>query len=390
MSAATSPKSGGASRPPSLYDNQPFLRKMLFSWPWPLLKLGRTKTLQEEDLPALCNDDTSEFNLEFMEKFCKECTDDNTGEMKLHRALLWNFIKSVWWIQPQFAMESGCKIGQAIALGKLIDTFSQTDPTVNPRDGYIWAGVLVACGAIILQTHHHIYFYAWRRGMQYRVAAVAAIYAKSLRLRSNVAGGDPNSTISTGMVMNLASNDVERFIMWSLFVSYLFWGPLEAIVVLVVGLNILGPAFAAGYVLLALVIPIQFYLSKKFAKYRSKIAALTDRRVNLVSQAVSGVRVMKMSGWETSFEERIAALRRIEMKEIQRAQRLKATNEAIFFVCNVVISTVIFIIHTSTGGEFSSGVVFSTISLMSLIQFTMGKFFPFAVMVSSCSNPSKC
>jgi ATP-binding cassette subfamily C (CFTR/MRP) protein 4 len=95
--------------------------------------------------------------------------------------------------------------------------------------------------------------------------------------------------------MNLASNDVERFIMASLFISYILWAPIEAGAILIVGCLILGPAFAAGCALLVLVlVPLQFYLGGKFAFYRSKIAKITDKRVTFVSQAVRGARVMKM------------------------------------------------------------------------------------------------
>ena len=71
--------------------------------------------------------------------------------------------------------------------------------------------------------------------------------------------------------MNIASNDVDRFVIASVTAPYLLWGPLEAIAVLLVGLRILGPAFVAGYVLLFFFIPLQFYLSKRFAGLRSKV-----------------------------------------------------------------------------------------------------------------------
>uniref|UniRef100_A0A7S2L9K9 ATP-dependent transporter ycf16 n=1 Tax=Leptocylindrus danicus TaxID=163516 RepID=A0A7S2L9K9_9STRA len=389
LPAADAPSAAAATtmkqkpqRPPNLLEGQSIISKSLFSWPWPLLKLGQSKILNEDDLPSLSKEDTSDFNLEFMEKLYAQSMDEKGGDkFSLHRALLWDFIKSVWWVQPIYGLESACKILQAVALGKLIDTFSKLDdPTEDPEDGYVWAGVLVACGFVILQ-HHHIYLHVWRRGMQYRTAAVAAIYAKSLRLRSNVAGGDPNSTNTAGMVMNLASNDVERFVTTSLTISYLFWGPIEAIGALIVGISILGPVFAVGYALLfAIILPVQITLSKKFAHFRTKIAALTDKRVSLVSQAISGVRVMKMSGWETSFEERIAALREREMREIQRVQRLKSLNAAIFSASNTVVSAVIFVVYVYTGGELSTGIVFSTISLMSAVQVNMVRHVPLAMM----------
>jgi len=131
--------------------------------------------------------------------------------------------------------------------------------------------------------------------MQYRTSAVAAIYAKSLRLPS-IGGSTPS-----GKIVNLATNDVERFILSCVMISYLFWGPAQAIAVLGIGLKIVGPAFVAGYVLLLVIVALQFFLGKSFAFYRSKIAFITDRRVTLISQAISGARVMKMSGWEMEF-----------------------------------------------------------------------------------------
>jgi len=102
--------------------------------------------------------------------------------------------------------------------------------------------------------------------MQYRTSAVAAIYAKSLRLPS--IGG---STLS-GKIVNLATNDVERFILSCCMFSFLFWGPAQAIAVLGIGLKIIGPAFIAGYVLLLVIVALQFFLGKSFAFYRSKVS----------------------------------------------------------------------------------------------------------------------
>ena len=90
---------------------------------------------------------------------------------------------------------------------------------------------------------------------------------------------------------------------------------------------------------------------------------------------------MKISGWELSFEQRIKDIRNDEMRQIQRASRLKAMNEAIFFCCNIVIATFVLVLHVVVlDGDISSGKVFTTISLLSLIQFTMGKFFAFGIM----------
>merc|ERR1712232_247627 len=103
-------------------------------------------------------------------------------------------------------------------------------------NGYLWALSLVLCGIVTLIEHHHVFFRTWRKGMQIRTAAIAAIYAKSHRLSS--LGGSHVPT--AGSIVNLATNDVERFLSAALFVSYLFWGPMYGIVVLSVGIYLVG------------------------------------------------------------------------------------------------------------------------------------------------------
>ena len=115
--------------------------------------------------------------------------------------------------------------------------------------------------------------------MQIRTAAVEAIFTKSLKLKSTA----DKESISSGQIMNMVSNDVERFMLASLFVFYIIWAPLQALAILIVGWRVIGTAFVAGFALLFLVfVPLQFYLSKRFAVLRSKVNG-TGRVYNLSS-----------------------------------------------------------------------------------------------------------
>jgi ABC-type multidrug transport system fused ATPase/permease subunit len=179
---------------------------------------------------------------------------------------------------------------------------------------------------------------------------------------------------------------VERFLLATLFISYLFWAPVQSIAVLVLGIHSIGPSFAAGYgLLIGMLVPMQFYLSGKFATLRSKVARLTDARVTLLSQAISGVRVMKMSGWELQFEQRIADIRQREISQIQRANRLKALNESLFFSSNVIVSLVTLGVHVATGGLLTPRTVYTTLTLINVLQIELTKHLSLAVMgVSEC------
>lgn len=45
--------------------------------------------------------------------------------------------------------------------------------------------------------------------------------------------------------------------------------------------------------------------SRKFASVRQRVAVLTDERVKLTNQVITGSRMMKLSGWEPALEKEI-------------------------------------------------------------------------------------
>eukprot|EP00953_Heterococcus_sp_UTEX-ZZ885_P034669 17935-Heterococcus_DN1.PRE.1 len=91
-------------------------------------------------------------------------------------------------------------------------------------------------------------------------------------------------------VINLATTDVERFLLVGIFWPYLWEAPLETLVILYFGIRIVGVAFLSAMAALALLIPLQGGFSSRFAKLRAKVARLTDERVKLTSQAASTAR----------------------------------------------------------------------------------------------------
>ena len=146
--------------------------------------------------------------------------------------------------------------------------------------------------------------------------------------------------MSAGKLTNLASNDVERFLLAAVPSLHLILGPIESAVILVVGIYTTGPVFAVGHGLFLLLIPLQVHLGHRFVKFRSDVAQITDARVTLVSQAVSGARIMKMNGWELEFQKRIQALRAEETAKLQAASYYKAINDAIYYFSSIVVVSI--------------------------------------------------
>ena len=423
-----------SSRPPHPFTAASPLSKLLFIWPYSFMDqkkwsgIGKDNGsadnndnakpfILESDLPDCLEADSSETNFnqfqqmweaekqraaKVMEQHFKQQQNKKRSDRapipraaypSLHRALVRDFMSTLWFVQPFMCASSTARLVQAVALGYLLQSF---DVAHGNSDGYLWAGILVLSGFVILMEHHHVFFWTWRRGMQYRISSIAAIYDKSLRLNSTSSviqsstskgserGQNKSDNATSGQIVNIATNDVERFMLATLFASYLLWAPVQSMAILGLGWWVIGWSFAAGFgILILFFVPLQLWLSKRFAFMRSKIASITDKRVTLVSQAVSGVRVMKMQGWEDNFEGRIASIRKEECEQIEKVNSYRALNEAIFFVSNVATSVIIFLIHVFSGGVLTPRNVFTTMVLVNVAQMEITKHLSLAVMGTS-------
>jgi len=105
-----------------------------------------------------------------------------------------------------------------------------------------------------------------------------------------------------------------------------------------------------------------------------------------VSQAVSGIRIIKMNNWEEEYGKQIADLRELESSRIRESNRLKALIEICFTVTTCIVPIMIFVVHILMGGILSPKIVFTTFTLSSVVQFSLVKYFPTCIVVSSCDG----
>ncbi|CAN0137739.1 unnamed protein product, partial [Discosporangium mesarthrocarpum] len=55
--------------------------------------------------------------------------------------------------------------------------------------------------------------------------------------------------------------------------------------------------------------PWQAFFSRRFAESRQRVTQLTDKRVKLTNQAVTGARLMKINAWEPALTREILRYR---------------------------------------------------------------------------------
>ena len=149
-----------SSRPPNTFGSASFLSRLLFLWPYALIRKGLVHPIEECDLPDVLPEDTSQYNLEVFENVwhqeierCRKKSEQTGVKVRpnLHRALLLHYINTMWDTQVLTGLVCFAQVGQAITLGYLIQTFSSNSSSASTKSylGYVYAAILVAFGLIM-------------------------------------------------------------------------------------------------------------------------------------------------------------------------------------------------------------------------------------------------
>ena len=159
-------------------------------------------------------------------------------------------------------------------LGRVIRYFAN-DPTITYKWACIYASGVCLCTFLFISSHHPTMQHVMRLGMRLRTASCALMYQKALKLSSASVG-----QTAVGQIVNIMSNDVNRFDEFTIFGSYLIVAPIQTAIIVYIVWTYLGVACFAGIALLVLFIPFQALMGKLFAKVR--YAFILDDTVNNV------------------------------------------------------------------------------------------------------------
>ena len=189
------------------------------------------------------------------------------------------------------------------------------------------------------------------------------IYNKSLRLSTrarsqkllgdmiNHLGSDSDLVADTPML----AGDMLAALMYLIgAIASLFW---------LVGVS------AVVVVLVALVLlPFTHYLAKKIARVDEKLMEERDRRVNLLTQVLNAIRVVKYFGWERSAESQIQQARSMEQKHRAAAIRFQLISTAVYISLSTVILFLVLWVKYRFSNELSLSEIFACIATTALLE----------------------
>ncbi|XP_072049231.1 ATP-binding cassette sub-family C member 5-like isoform X2 [Amphiura filiformis] len=240
--------------------------------------------------------------------------------------------------------------------------------TQLPEPDFLYGSLLVVafmCLQVTASAFSGLSFYLGARvAGRARAALVAMIYHKIVRLRS-LKGK------SVGELINLCTNDSERVFDLGMYLPLGISGPFVCVFGLIASYVILGWTAVLGTVCLIMFYPLQGILSKLITHFRQRCIKITDKRVRLMSEVITCIKLIKMYAWEIPFSKQIGAIRNQERSALEKTGYIQSISTGTLPVVPILSATFTIILHTSLGYDIDVPQAFTYLVLVNSIRFVI-------------------
>eukprot|EP00667_Euglena_gracilis_P000555 EG_transcript_556 len=352
------PGAGTGARP-SEFDRATMASRLTYRFVSPLMRLGTRQALGVADLYGVPATDTA---AELHRRFAQHVRRGRS----LWPALYGTFRGQFWATAGWTLSESACRMTVPLLLWYFVVWLQ--DSTAPLWVGAVVGGLMGLLTLVQVVVHHVFFFGTSRLGWNARTALTAFVHWRMLALK-----GTDVMRLTTGRLINLASNDVQRFDEAGIVVHYLWSGFVDlALVTVLLSWKLTVPSAFAGVAAMLALTPVQYFFGRRFIALRLRTAQCTDERVKLTAEIVHGIASIKAFTWEEPLQRRVEAIRRREERCIAHGQVLKAVNAAVYFASPVICSFVLFTVFWAQGQQLALSDVYFALALLYVLRSSVG------------------
>eukprot|EP00666_Eupelagonemidae_sp_cell4sb_P017930 gene17930-biopygen7345 len=197
--------------------------------------------------------------------------------------------------------------------------------------------------------------------MDVHSAMVSQVYRKALRL-------SPSTSYTRGAVVNIQSNDCLRVANIVSALNVLWTAPLTIVVAIVLLLQAVGTAAFAGLAFMLVLVPVNGIAVAQMESIREEVIQLTDSRVTMMNELLSGIRIVKFTTLEEHFKSRILEVRRKELDLLTAQSYWHAFTSFLVFATPTLTSVCTFVVYAALGNTLDAKSIFTALSLFNLLR----------------------
>jgi ABC-type multidrug transport system fused ATPase/permease subunit len=343
-----------------------FLSKVLFSYVAPVIRIGRSRPLTANDMPPLMDDihpngvagafadlPTKKPYTFIWKSFFA------TGRSAV-LALSADAVRLPFAFAGPLLLQALLRSVEGVGKTSSLTALNFDNPILVA----LFLAVTVIGDGVVIQ---HFYFNALRTYARITNGLNLKVYNHALRLTRSA-----QMTTQTGDIVNHLASDSEGVAEASFFIPEFLHSTTSFIFSAILLWNFLGTAslFALGTLLL--MSPIARLTARRFEHTDSELWKHRDSRITLMSQILSGIRIIKYFVWEKSIVSEVDAIRSKEIQASLKLVRNEALGTMIFLSTSTAVSLVGFGAYTWLGGSLTPSIVFPCLLLFMQLEGPVG------------------
>lgn len=174
--------------------------------------------------------------------------------------------------------------------------------------------------------------------------------------------------------------DAQRIMDFTTLMNYIWVSALLISVSFILLWQQLGPASVAGVVIMILIMPLNGVIATKMRSIQMKLLKAKDKRIKMINEVLTGIKVLKLYAWENSFMEQIKKYRQGEIARLLKSAYYMAGMVFSFSCAPFVVSLGSFatFLLISEDNVLDANKAFVSLSLFNIMRAPMG-FLPMAI-----------
>ncbi|KAJ1719186.1 hypothetical protein LPJ53_006005, partial [Coemansia erecta] len=356
----------------SLEERANIFSQMTFTWMTPLLEKGYRKPLEMEDTWELGTEYRPDIVTEqFQRNWREELQSSNPS---LFRATMRTY-GLAWALGGLYKLiKDLVSFLNPILLSRLIGFVSKWG-TAEPEPieyGYFYAISMFVVASIQTLAFQQHWVQNQRVNCLMKISYTTAIYRKTINISN-----DTRQKYNIGGIVTHMSVDSQRVADFTAnFAHHLWSSPLQIILALYLLYQTIGWSTFAGVAVMLISIPTSARLSRSMRALNKLLMGYRDRRMKIMDEVLSGIKIIKLYAWESSFIRRINDVRiKLELATIKRYGFIQA-------VFSFVVTLIPFVVSFSTFGLYSLAdnkshgpltpqLVFVALTLFNMLRFPL-------------------
>ena len=157
------------------------------------------------------------------------------------------------------------------------------------------------------------------------------------------------------------------------YINMLWSSPLQIGIALYLLWLTLGPSVLSGLFVMIILVPINGAIAAKQRQFQQKQMKHKDSRVKTMNEILQGIKIIKLYGWEPSFEDQVNGIRNKELTILKNLAYLSAGTSFIWTCAPFLVSLVTFATYVlvDENNVLDSQKAFVSLALFNILRFPL-------------------